>query len=150
MPVARPAYPQAGDDIVASWAKAVTDFAGDKWRFVPVSMVNSLPMQAENGTTKTFEVTAVPANDPTIAAIELIARVVDPTTTANYTLSLIHFDGTTAGIGYASGVANRGGTYGPVRVVPGGTNGRQIKYVASNGSQAGLWCCGYWVREIPA
>jgi len=137
--------------VLASWAGDVIDYAGSRWRYVPLDTFTGVVSKPyPNGVTIELELTELPANDPTVVAA-LIHAMVRETSTSSRVLSIMDgrdrtkraaFVGTT---GYASR-----GSGGTGMIVPvGGTNGRSIGYGGSASSTASCWVSvmGYFIEE---
>lgn len=156
----KPAYPIAGDVVGVPWATALSDFVGEKWKYVSVgwaSPLNNADVPALN-TTYDLELTGIPANDPNIVAARCGLRIID-TTGANLALNAMHTGGTVAGLAYTTGVAAaKGGESGSCVVKVGLINNRSIKWkVTGTAGDSGistcqvyLQCMGYYVAEAGA
>jgi hypothetical protein len=149
----RPVKPAAATEIRHELGGEMLAYAGEALEYVSISGasvawdVNALDL---NGTAQhEVELVRLPANDPSIAFVEL-GILVRTTTTAGSTLYVRHGDnGDLAGGASVSGTSGRGGAAGPIRARVGGTNGRSILW--NNGShssptQSWLYVFGYWRR----
>jgi len=121
--------------------------ANRNWRFVRIPLITVVNNVVSNGSEQTLELPQLPANDPTVVAAWMAAMVRDPSSTNNYSFTVKDFDGSSALLGYTSGSANRGGSFGPGIVMVGGTNNRQMKYTATSGAAMYLYVLGYWVVD---
>jgi len=118
--------------------------SGQLLRFVPVGISTVLNGAAGQVSDQTVELTAIPANTAVYA--EVIFGVRGSTAGDNMSMTIKHYSGGTAALGYNSGYAGRGGWHTGVMVEVGGTNGRQIKWIssASTGCTVWLYVVGYW------
>jgi hypothetical protein len=143
----RPVVPAPGDDIEAARGGDVIDFIGSKWRYVPLLRNTVLNGVAGVNADTTVEITTLPANDPTVKAVQA-SLMIRRTDTNSSSANVKNFDGTPAMSTYSSGVSSRGGSgpSGPVMV--GGVNNRQIKWNASSvDATVYLYTYGYWVQD---
>ncbi len=102
------------------------------------------------------ELVSVPSNVPEIIAVSVAFMVRDQATAAgsaggaNNSLLVLHENGATvAGVGYTTGVGQRGGMHHAAYVRVGGTNNRSIKTassVATNAATFWLTATGYWTK----
>lgn len=116
--------------------------AAKRLRYVPVTpsfIINGSTTTADVASTL-VELTNIPAN---VAALVAVVGMVRTSDTSGANMTLRGFDDTEATIGYSTGVASRGGTFYGL-CVPGGTNGREIRYTID-------WTSGtvtYYVRPV--
>lgn len=149
----RPVKPAAGTEIRHELGAEMLAYAGEALEYVAIGGtsitwdVNAVDL---NGTAQhEVELVRLPANDPSIAFVEL-GLLVRTSTTSGSTLYVRHGDDASiAGGASVSGTNGRDGHAGPIRARVGGTNGRSI--VWNNGShssptQSWLYVFGYWRR----
>lgn len=147
----RPAVPVPGVPIDAAWAGDMIDYAGSRWRYVPLETVTGVVSRTyPNNVTRELELTELPANDPTVVAAHVHAMVRE-TSTASRVLQLHDGRNQSSRVGFVgtSGYASRGNG-GTGFIVPvGGTNGRSIAIYGSTSATATCWVTvlGYWVVE---
>ena len=155
----KPAYPVAGDVVGVPWATALSDFIGEKFKYVAVGWQAPLNGASPAALNEVYdlELPQIPANDPHIFAANVAARIYD-NQGPNLALNVLHTGGVVAGLAYTSGVtANKGGQSGMILAKVGGVNLRSIKWkVTGTAGATGLATCkcviqvgGYFVRENP-
>lgn len=105
----------------------------------PTFIVNAATTTADVPATD-VELTNLPTSGVAVVALMFMVRTSD---TSQAAMAMLNFSGSEAMTGYSSGVASRGGSNYAL-VVPGGTNGRQVKYSVD-------WASGtvsYWIRPV--
>lgn len=122
--------------------------SGTLLRFVrnPLGVSNFINGGAGATTLQTSpELTDLPANGAVY--VECVFGVRE-STGANVSMQLFDFDGTSAALGFTSGVAARGGWHTGAMVKLGGLNNRQIKWLTSVATNVTVWLyvVGWWVE----
>jgi len=147
----KPEYPLPGEAITSAWAKQITDFGGEKWRFIAAyaNILNNI--RGGYAAKIDVECTNIPANNATIKAVDIGLMVRDAVGTGSWALRAFNYGGSQAGVSYTSGVTNKGGYAGNFRVKVGGANNRWIQIdsnaVVDPNYAVWLWVFGYWIAE---
>ena len=148
----KPDYPEAGEVISSAWGSAFIDYAGEKWTYIPTGRHTVVDDVAGQTAIQSAEVINLPLDDDRVIAAE-IAMIIRKEDGSNSHLAVYDYDtGAEAGRAYTSGVANRGGYAGNMKVGVGGVNRRQIKWNTSAGGagvHVWIYCYGYWLCETP-
>jgi hypothetical protein len=122
----------------------------DRLAYVPTGTGEEAIVEAVNGQTAVQTVSAgtyVPTDAYAVQLAVIIRRTGD---TDNVALTVMHYDGTIAGVAYSSGVANRGGSGNIGPVVLGGINNRQFKWAttdAGSDNDVYIYIVGYWTKN---
>lgn len=147
----KPEYPLPGEAITAGWAKQITDFGGEKWRFVSGYAVILNALAGGVAAKTNVELTNIPAGDAAIRAAEIGIMIRDAVGTNSWAMRLYHYGGSQAAVTYGSGVVNKGGYAGNFIVKTGGANNRFIQWdtnaVVNANLKVWLYCFGYWKAE---
>jgi hypothetical protein len=148
-PAATPAELRGVTGVAANPVTAPWSLKGDGTkvgflRYVPITLEVVLGGTTPGSGTVTVSPATIPT-DGSVYAVALAVMIRD-SAGADRTLSILNWDGSTAGWAVSSGVAGRGGAADVALVVTGGTGNAQIKYSVSSTTGVTIWIevVGYW------